>query len=94
MSLLEVLHPFIYKLQIQEVMCELDIYSVLSKLEKLTHLQLTLSRKKAGMDFDKSMVGIKLADTEAISVVLQSLPNLVIGFCCSFLGSPFRSTSI
>lgn len=58
-------------------MCELDLFNILSKLKNLTHLHLTMGRKKAGMDFDKSMVGMKLTDMENLSMAMSDMENLV-----------------
>jgi hypothetical protein len=75
--LLDAIHNYVYKLNILEVMCELDLFNILSKLKNLTYLQVTLGRKKAGMNFEKSMVGMKLSDMENLTLAIAEMPNLV-----------------
>lgn len=68
---------YITKLSILEIMTVMDLYEVLSPLRKLQHLNLTLGRKRVGMDFEKNMTGMQLSDIENLANALHELKELV-----------------
>lgn len=76
-DILDATKEYITKLKILEVMTVFDLYEIMSPLKNIESLHLTLGRKKAGMDFEKSMTGMKLSDIENLANALHTLKNLV-----------------
>ena len=70
--------PYIYDLDIQEMESSVNWFSVLEKLVNLESLSLTLGRKKAGMDYKRQLIGMKMQEAEDISAALPKLKNLKV----------------
>ena len=68
---------YIFELTVLEVLTEFNLYTIFTKLKSLKRLHLTLGRKRAGMDFDRSMVGMKLTDVENLGSAFGHLKKLV-----------------
>jgi hypothetical protein len=73
--------PYVYTMQIHQLLSHLDIGKILVEFPHLSSLELKYGAKKLGMDYDKSLFGMQLADAMSVARLLaptKTLTKLVL----------------
>lgn len=67
---------YIFSLKLRVMVGRLDMHAICSKLPNLTQLNLSYGAKKAGMQFDRMLFGMKISDANSLQQLLSHGLNL------------------
>lgn len=73
----EAAQPFVHALTITQLLSHIDLGPILLRLPHLSSLSLTYGARQLGMDYDKNVFGMKLADVMALSQFLAQTTTLM-----------------
>ena len=83
-ELVKICAPHTVRLTVGQILTRVDLQKLISTLNRLVELRVTFTVRKVGMDFDWSLFGMRLEDTQQIAAglrVTQSLAALSLPRC-------------